>query len=1269
MATSAQTRPEPMNSSPHHSKVKVSITLANPIFVAGKYVAGKMEMECRADTGLGIGIMMVELFAVQELTSRDHTATSTFLHSRRLFQGPGLPPSNAVQAHPMPGDPSYPRDYHQARRGISTFLFRIPLPSSAPSSISFGSDLARVRYELRATVGVMWKGEKRLVVFKREIDVVESFGEDFSRMAPEAVVVGEHGKIWVQGTVVGGIVVPGESACVELQVKNHSTKKNTGLTLALTRMLVLPGLKAGETSPLQISDVLTTVPFRGLEYIIPPGAEGVASLVFDVPKHARGVRGGSYEGDESEGRSSESLFEVRCIVGITINMGFGTKDIHLDIPVPIVHPAALPEPAEYNPYYAADPVPPPHVMQSPYAHPALPMSPPIPAAYIDPVQNQVWLPPPASHTPHINDMQYFSPPVEGSEAQYYFPPPPHVHIPAYIPTRPMSAGPAPNDPLPANLTGMGAGPVPPPTSQHLLVPFGNTDAEEGKGERATRVTQHLRLSSRHRSVSPRSHRFPLPAPPAGSAQVPLPVPPPPAEQRSMVHLRNLPPAPLLLPTAPIPVAEPVVHSPRPFLSPKRSFNNSLPKSERVEELERMAEEVEKTTLDLSSDLPRATLGPQGAKPVPSSHTKVEDSLPAESDINKTLPVPPPSTKKSKGKGTPKQSGRTRIDKFFANTPGPGAPTEPQAPPTPMAAVTPVRLPKPRSAEFRAQLHPSGQGESGLDALEKRLLAEVGTRKAEPANERRPAWSVVGVQPITIPSKDPQPEDPLNDSAISSLTLAGEWMGGDREEMELDGAELDVDHDSDEKTHRAGKSSASASSRKNSKGKGGGSKKKSKKGADKPDEGNHGRKKKTTAAKGRVAAWLGGIDPEVPPMEEVLPPSPAVTRRFPPFLSDTEGLPLAEDSDVLPAADKPLPSSESRAPDDGDSAPNPRSSGFVPIGTFKAGTLQRPLKSIAKDATVIQEAKRVADIWSVWAPTPPAPAKTSSGKNQSNYPVLKDVSPAFPAISPAPVTTQSIRTDRRVSPPSAAGAVDILGAKYYNINAGKMHQAHIKPPNSKKPVPPSSQVAPLFPPQLDPEVKYDIRSARGGRGGRVTAITSIWSTAGTGPDPQPSKDILAVSKPSRSHHLGPMGNDTLKTSATSSTTVTPKLQPQAPAKSLLAASAPLTPSPNPEPKAGEFAGKRPRPIIKSTSVPAIVSSSHAVPTLSSTASLARPPAKAQAHAPKVAPTISEARTNPGRRVIAAASTKTPSSTRTVGGEMAFGQARLRDLIKKYQGQAT
>lgn len=172
-----------------------------------------------------------------ELTSRDHSATTTFLHSQRIFQGPGLPPSNAVKAYPEPGDPPLPQDYHQARRGRSTFLFRLPLPENAPASVSFGGGLARVRYELRASVGAWWKGERRLVTSRCELEVVEAF-DDACMAEPDVVVVAENGKFWMQGKVVGGFITAGESACVELQVKNHSTKKVSFFWCAFYDLLI-----------------------------------------------------------------------------------------------------------------------------------------------------------------------------------------------------------------------------------------------------------------------------------------------------------------------------------------------------------------------------------------------------------------------------------------------------------------------------------------------------------------------------------------------------------------------------------------------------------------------------------------------------------------------------------------------------------------------------------------------------------------------------------------------------------------------------------------------------------------------------------------------------------------------------------------------------------------------------------------------------------------------------------------------------------------------
>lgn len=51
-------------------------------------------------------------------------------------------------------------------------------------------------------------------------EVIASRGKE-----PEGVVVGENGKLWMQGKVLASVVIAGSSACLELQVKNHSTKK------------------------------------------------------------------------------------------------------------------------------------------------------------------------------------------------------------------------------------------------------------------------------------------------------------------------------------------------------------------------------------------------------------------------------------------------------------------------------------------------------------------------------------------------------------------------------------------------------------------------------------------------------------------------------------------------------------------------------------------------------------------------------------------------------------------------------------------------------------------------------------------------------------------------------------------------------------------------------------------------------------------------------------------------------------------------------------
>ena len=89
MAHQLQSRPEPMNATPHHSKVRLSVTLSDKFYIAGDAITGKMELESRADTGLGLGIIAVELIAIE-----GPPPPSPLSSSQLIFLSPSTPRAN-----------------------------------------------------------------------------------------------------------------------------------------------------------------------------------------------------------------------------------------------------------------------------------------------------------------------------------------------------------------------------------------------------------------------------------------------------------------------------------------------------------------------------------------------------------------------------------------------------------------------------------------------------------------------------------------------------------------------------------------------------------------------------------------------------------------------------------------------------------------------------------------------------------------------------------------------------------------------------------------------------------------------------------------------------------------------------------------------------------------------------------------------------------------------------------------------------------------------
>jgi len=251
-------------------------------------------------------------------------------------------------------------------------------------------------------------------------------------------------------------------------------------------------------------------------------------------------------------------------------------------------------------------------------------------------------------------------------------------------------------------------------------------------------------------------------------------------------------------------------------------------------------------------------------------------------------------------------------------------------------------------------------------------------------------------------------------------------------------------------------------------------------------------------------------------------------------------------------------------------------------------------------------------------------------------VSKDVDALPNPRSSGFVPISTLRANRREPP--ASSAQDTIGA--------------VKLPSSLQ------KYLPVFPPRpIDPEVRYDVRSARGGRGGKVTAVAALWATASQTPS-QPSQ-------PSQT----PRPSVSTKVIKPTPFTAKPHVERKVELK-FTSAPASIPPRfkerlPPRQPATNDVAPQLPAKRVKaakSASVPAIVSSSLATPMLSSTASLARPPALTTDRI-RFKTQVSSALTDHRDSVPVVS----PKPLPAVKGEMAFGQARLKELIKKYQGQ--
>jgi len=261
------------------------------------------------------------------------------------------------------------------------------------------------------------------------------------------------------------------------------------------------------------------------------------------------------------------------------------------------------------------------------------------------------------------------------------------------------------------------------------------------------------------------------------------------------------------------------------------------------------------------------------------------------------------------------------------------------------------------------------------------------------------------------------------------------------------------------------------------------------------------------------------------------------------------------------------------------------------------------------------------------------------------------------------------------------------------------------PQNEHSAPAARQIVNGYPPS-QVEMKYGVKSARGGRGGHVTTVAAIWSEAANAngaanSTPTPVAKAGGAAFKSKGNPAqtkvvaNKNGNDkrdasTPKAAPRAAKTPVPR-QPARLTKGedgrvVIGRSKPSAPAASPAKAEKEDAPPVPRALFglgaasaATPSSPAL-SSSIATPVLSSTASLAQPPGVRPRPTPTAPPSssapVAASSSTPSLQApppppqpAAAKGWRTPLvSAAGLKTELAFGQARLRDLIRRYQGQA-
>ncbi|CAG8636588.1 7185_t:CDS:2 [Paraglomus occultum] len=317
-------------------KLKIHVLLDSTIYTAGGNVYGRLVLTSSTSKSIKIGEISAELTAYEELSTRDFTASQSFLSSRLVFQGATLPPSNAVHGPKENG-------FWTAKKGKTTFPFAFKIPADAPSSISFQS-VASLKYVITGVVQIMYNGKEDTLLKSKEAFVVEScdidnpiYKEPVEAMNMRQLWLGGSGALMVEGTLVEKLFMSGGNVSVKVRVKNDTKRSVQGLKLAVKQKLaILANKNKKEADDVKVVSVTVAEEwFKNKDYLFESGEDRTITVNIYVPATARTI-------------SHTVLFEVTCHIVVSLYLGPFTKYLSIELPAYICHSASVQPPPVAN---------------------------------------------------------------------------------------------------------------------------------------------------------------------------------------------------------------------------------------------------------------------------------------------------------------------------------------------------------------------------------------------------------------------------------------------------------------------------------------------------------------------------------------------------------------------------------------------------------------------------------------------------------------------------------------------------------------------------------------------------------------------------------------------------------------------------------------------------------------------------------------------------------------------------------------------------------